>query len=190
EVALRRIGNADVQPLSADPALELVGSPLRDDEPMVNDDDGVAETVGLVQVLRRQKNGRPLRDEALDEVPEADAASRVEASGRLVEKENRWPRDERSAEIEAAPHPARVRLHDAVARFGELESLQELTRPLTCGVSAEVIEHADHLEVLETGQALVHRGVLAGHADPRPKRSGLREHVDARDTGAAVVGPQ
>src|SRR4029079_16930238 len=51
----------------------------------------------------------------------------------------------------------------------------------------EVIEPADHLEVFEAGQVLVHGRVLAGEPDVLPHLRGVANHVEARDACGAVV---
>src|SRR5205085_2115169 len=54
--------------------------------------------------------------------------------------------------------------------------------------AVEVVETADHLQVLEAGQVLIHRGILAGQSHTLPGPPRLAEHVDAGDPGAALVG--
>ena len=48
------------------------------------------------------------------------------------------------------------------------------------GLRAEVVEPPDHVEVLEPGEVLVHRGVLAGHADPAAQRLAVAGRRRAR----------
>ena len=54
----------------------------------------------------------------------------------------------------------------------------------------EVVQAADHVEVLEPGEVLVDGGVLAGHADLSARFGGIGEHVDPGDDGRAGVGAQ
>ena len=61
---------------------------LRDDPAVVHDRDAVAETLGLLHVVRRQQDGAPGGLEARDVLPELQAALRVEARRRLVEEEH------------------------------------------------------------------------------------------------------
>jgi hypothetical protein len=64
-------------------------------------------------------------------------------------------------------------------RVGEVERVQKLVGTSAGLRTAEVVEHAHHLEVFETGQVLVDRGVLSRNSDMRPQARGIREHVDA-----------
>jgi hypothetical protein len=96
----------DLQPLAPDLGLELVGSPFRDHQAVVDHGDAVGEPIGLVEVLRREQHGRPSRDERLDRLPEPDPAPDVQTGRRLVQKENRGTRDERGGKVEAPAHPA------------------------------------------------------------------------------------
>jgi hypothetical protein len=50
-----------------------------------------------------------------------------------------------------------------------------------------VVELADHLQVLEAGQVLVDRRVLAGEADLRAQRGRVALHVHAGDASGASV---
>jgi len=67
---------------------------------------------------------------------------------------------------------------------------EQVLGALAGGRAAEVIEPADHLEVLEAGQVLVDRRVLAGEADLGPQRGRVAYDVEAGDARAAPVGLQ
>ena len=54
--------------------------------------------------------------------------------------------------------------------------------------ASHVVELADHLEVLEAGQVLVDRRVLAGQADLGAQRRGVAHDVEPGDARAAPVG--
>ena len=116
----------------------------------------------------------------------ADPAARVEPGGRLVEEQHRRPGDERGGEVEPAAHAARVGLDQPVAGLGEVEALEQLGRALARRLAAEVVEPADHLQVLEPGQVLVDGGVLAGEPDLRAQLGGVGDHVEPGDPRAAA----
>ena len=155
---------------------------------MVDDRDPIGEAIRLVQVLSRQQHGRALGDAGLDHLPEAEPAARVEPGGRLVEEEHRRARDERRREIQAAAHAAGVGAHQAIAGLVEVEAVEQLACPLLSGIAAQVVEPADHLEVLEPGQPLVDRRVLAGEADLRAQLGRVLDHVEAGDARAPRAG--
>jgi hypothetical protein len=56
--------------------------------------------------------------------------------------------------------------------------------------SAEVVEPAHQLEVLEAGQVLVHRGVLARQANLLAHPFGVTDDVEAHDAGRTLVRRQ
>ena len=147
---------------------------------MVDDGDPVGEPVGLVQVLRRQQHGRPARDEPLDRVPEREPAARVEPRGRLVEEQHGRAGDQGGRQVEPAAHPAGVGPHEPAAGVREVELREQLPRAAARVAAAEVVEAADHLQVLEAGEVLVDRRVLAGEPDPLAEPRRLAEDVDAR----------
>ena len=117
----------------------------------------------------------PARDPFADDVPHAEAAARVEAGRRLVEEDDRRRHDEGAGEVEPSPHAARVRLRRAVGGVGEVEALQQVVRPArrACPL-AQVVEPADHLQVLVAGQVFVDGRVLPGHADDPAHLVGMR----------------
>ena len=176
--------------LAADARLELVGGAARDDLALVDDGDLARELVRLLEVLRRQEQRRALAHLRPDHVPHAEAAARVEARRRLVEEEQARPADQRRGEVEPAPHPAGVRLRDAVGSRLEVELRQQLVGPRPRRCAREVVQAAEHPEVLAAGQVLVDRRVLAGEPDRLPDRLRLAQHVEAGDPRAAGVRPE
>ncbi len=115
------------------------------------------------------------RDEPLDRSQSADAAADVETGRRLVEEEHGRPRDERGREVEPSPHSAGVRLARAGRRPPTGRTRSSSSRRARRGrPRAEVVEPPDHLEVLEAGQVLVDRRVLARKADVSRTRGASR----------------
>ena len=127
----------------------------------------------------------PWRDAALDRLPQAQPAARVEPGGRLVQEQHRRAEHERGGEVEPAAHAAGVGLRGPLGGLGEVEALQQLVRARARVRAGHVVELADHLEVLEAGQVLVDRGVLAGEPDLGAQRGGVARDVEARDARAS-----
>ena len=129
----RAVGLAerDLEARAADLRLELGGGAAGDDATVVDDDDAVGELVGLVEVLGGEQQRDAVGDELADDLPHPHPAGRVEAGGRLVEEEHRWPGDEAGGEVEAPAHAAGVALEDAAGGVGEIEVLEQLASPAT-----------------------------------------------------------
>src|SRR5690606_41919075 len=124
-----RVDRPDLQHLAADLRLQDGGRAVRDALPPVDDDDVVGELVGLLQVLRGEQHGDAVVGQAAHDVPQAVAAARVEAGGRLVQEEDLRTPDQARREVETAAHPARVGLGGAFGGGGELEPVEQLGRP-------------------------------------------------------------
>ena len=129
-----RVVKRDLEPLAADPVLELVGRTLGDHLTVVDHRDPVREAIGLIEVLGRQQHGRPLRHELLDHVPQREPAAGIEAGRGLVEEQDRRLGDERRGEVEPAAHPAGVGLDGTARRVDEVEALAAAPRraPARC----------------------------------------------------------
>jgi hypothetical protein len=125
-----------------------------------------------------------------DRLPHLGPAARVESGGRLVQEEDLRGQDQAGRQVESPAHPARIGADEPVGGIGEVEGGKELPRADTRLPSAEVVELADHLEVLEAGQVLVHGGVLAGEPDVLAHLGGIADHVEAGNPRGAIVGQQ
>ena len=185
----------DLDPLAADLRLELVGGAAGDDPAVVDDGDLVGELVGLLEVLGRQEQRVALAHLAADHVPEAEAATGVEPGGGLVEEEQARSPDEGRREVEPPPHAARVGLRDAVARVVERELHEQLVGAPARLRAGQLVEPAEHPEVLAPREVLVDRRVLAGEADQlahaparRARRRGLRRSRGRRPPSAGSRG--
>ena len=185
---LRRAAHRHLQPLPADLVLELVGGALGDDPPAVDDRDRVGEPVGLLEILRREQQRGALPDQLADDVPHAQPAARVEPGRRLVQEQHGGSGHQRPGQVQPAPHAPGIALHDPVGGVGEVEPLEQLAGALTARPARQVIEAPDHVEVLETGEQLIDRGVLPGQSDDPPQRGRVCQHVDAGHAGPAGVG--
>jgi hypothetical protein len=175
------------QQVAPDPRLELVGGALGDHPAAVDHRDVVGQPVRLLQVLGGEQQGGAVADQLADDVPEREAAARVQPGGRLVQEQHLGAADQAGAQVEAAAHPARVGLDRAVGGVGELEALQHLVGPPPGLGPWQVVEAADQVEVLPPGEVLVDGRVLAGQPDDRAQRLGVADDVEAGHPGRARV---
>ncbi len=130
----------------------------------------------------------PVLHQRLEDVPELVAGPRVQAGGGLVEEEHLRPGDEGRRQVEAAPHPARVGLDQAPAGVRQRELLQQLVGARLRDGAAEVVELADHDQVLAAREQRIDRRVLPGEAEQLARGLRLGQDVDPRHVGRAGVG--
>ena len=78
--------------------------------------------------------------------------------------------------------------YDAVGGVGEAEALEQLAPARLRGLATHAVEAADHDEVLEAGEVVVDRRVLAGEADAGAQRARVADDVEAGHAGCAGVG--
>src|SRR5437867_9326878 len=100
--------------VGGDQALDRVE---RQQRTLVDDAHPVAQTLGLLHVVRGVEDGPTLASQCLDVVEDRVARLRIDAHGGLVEQQQRRVVDHGHGEIQAPFHPARVG-GDAVARAG------------------------------------------------------------------------
>src|SRR5579862_3289570 len=118
----------------------------RDDPPVVDDGDPVAQPLGLVHVVRREDNRSPRCAKALDDVPHLAARLRVEARGRLIEKEQLGVTDERARHGQPLFLAAGERADACVDLLVELDDAHHVRDVVRVPVKA-----------LEQGETLTHR---------------------------------
>ena len=157
---------------------------------MVDDGDRVGQLVGLLEVLGRQQQRRAFAHEAADDVPHPEPAARVEPGRRLIHEQDPRSADQGASEVEPAAHATRIRLDDAIAGVGEVELLEELGGPLLGDARGELVEPAEHPQVLAPGEVLVDRGELAGQPDDLAELVGLFDDVEAGDRRVPRVRPE
>src|SRR5436305_8444309 len=105
-VALASDCKLDLEDLPAHAVLELVASPLGDNPPVIDDGDPIRELVGLLEILRRQQQRRPLAHEFANDPPNLVATARVKTGRGLVEKQNSGTREQARSEIKPPAHSA------------------------------------------------------------------------------------
>jgi hypothetical protein len=170
--------------------LELGRGAGLDHQAVVDHHDLVGEAIGLFEVLRGEQRGDTTVHELVDEIPHRVPAARIEASGGLVEEENRRLARETHGDVETPAHTAGIRLHHLIAGIGEVEAVEQLDSAQSSVAGRAMEESPDVLEVLLPREALVDRGVLAREADTRPRATRILHDVDAVDERLACVGLQ
>ena len=86
---------------------------------MVHDRHPVAELVGLLHVVRGQQDRLAVGVQLAEDLPQRDAALRVEAGGRLVEEQHLRPVHDRPRHHQALGHAARQRHHRRLRPVGQ-----------------------------------------------------------------------
>jgi hypothetical protein len=155
---------------------------------VVHDRDPVAEAVGLLHVVRGEHDRHAALVQRPDAVPQEEPGLGVEVVGRFVQEQHvrlvhQGPA-QHDALLQATGEPVQL----VLAPGGQAQLLQQpvgagLTLParhaVVGGVEREDLAHA---------QAAVEVGGLGDHADPLLRGDGVRDDVDARDSGAAARG--
>src|ERR1700674_5993606 len=110
---------------------------------MVNNRHSVAEAFRLFNVMRGHDNGFPVAAQLFDDVVNLPANLRIEAGGRLIEKQDFWFVDERHGESEALLLPAGKLVVKCVALFLETKAFEQLF-----GIAAPFIEAGEEAQRL------------------------------------------
>jgi hypothetical protein len=182
-----RAGRHQVDPLLADPGLQLGGAALRDDPAAVQDGDPTGQPVDLLQVLGGQEHRGAGRGQLGDQLPGLLPAAWVQTGGRLIQEDHLGFADQPGRHVELAAHPAGVAGHRPPAGLGQLEPVEQLLGPASGVHPVQSDQPADHHQVLPAGLAVVHGGVLAGQADPPADLVTLPDDVEPGHPGLAGV---
>ena len=186
-IALRRVAEADVEPLAADLPLELVRRALGDHEPW------------SITAMRSHRRSASSRYWVVRRTVVPSATSLPMSSQRPIRLRGRGRSSARRGRARAAERQARRR-DRAVCAYRRSTSSRRARRPppdrtrleqlarAFAGGAAQVVELPYHLEILEAGQVLVDGGVLARDADPCAQPRSIREDVDAVDPGGTPSG--
>ena len=94
--------------------------------PAADQRDLLAERLGLLEVVRREQDRRPLLVQAADVAPELVAQLDVDAGGRLVEDHEARLVQQRAGEQQPAAHPAGELRRAHVALGAQVEDVDHL----------------------------------------------------------------
>lgn len=98
-------------PVGARAGLELFGRSQREQLPVIDDREPVAELIGFFHVVRGQQDRLTLSVQFAEDLPEREAALRIQPGGRLVEEQGGRPVHDRPGDHETLRHPTRERRH-------------------------------------------------------------------------------
>src|SRR5450759_1501144 len=183
-----QIGKRDPNMWPPNRCLELLRCALSHDQTLIDDDDGVGQLIGLVQILRRQQHRGAARDQGANRRPHLTATDRIQPGGGLIEKEHLRFCDQAGGQVETAPHAARIFLHQPVPGVNKVELAKQVVCASARGRRSQVAEAADDVKVLLPGQELVHGCGLTRDSDPSSHLVGLAEDVESSDLGSPAVG--
>ena len=163
---------------------DLVDRAGRQHTPVGDVADAVA-ALGFVHVMGRDQHGEAARREPVDLVPELAPGLRVDASGRLVEKEEPRLVHDAGGEREALLPAARQLPSELMAARGEAEIGEGLRDRLPARL--EIVEAGDEEEILLDRQVLVEREPLRHVADLLLDAAALADDVIAEHGSLARV---
>ena len=165
-------------------AFSLGRRALGDDPPMVEDDEVLA---------RRSASSRYWVVSSTVVPPLTNRSMTPQRSLRLwgsrpvvgsSRKRTGGPRHQCGGQVEAPPHASGVGLEGAVGGVGQVELVEQVPWPRRRLRRREVVEPADHVQVLAPGEVLVDGGVLAGQTRSAPRTScGCSSDVVTRAPG-------
>ncbi len=152
---------------------------------MVHDRDPVAELVRLLHVVRGEEDGLSLGVQLVEDLPQRDAALRVETGGGLVEEEDGGSVHHRARDHQPLRHAPRQLEHLRRGAIGEPELLEQAGRFRLRVPGAHPEEASVEVEVLLHAERPVERVRLGNDPDRLLRQRRVRDHVDAAHDGAA-----
>ena len=156
---------------------------MRDEPPLPDDRDAVADALDLGEHVGREEDRPSVGLERIEDLVERALHQRIEALGRLVENRQLGIVLQRLDDADLLAHAARVIADQPLQRGRrQLQPLAQLAAPdgRTAGQLAEIVEQPF------SGQRVVERDAAGQVADPAPDRHGVADDVEAEH--AAVAG--
>jgi hypothetical protein len=169
-------------------ALELGRGAEREQAPVVDDRDPVAEPVGFLHVVRDQQDRLPGLVQLAHDLVQSDPALRVEPGRRLVEEQHGRAVHDRARDHQPLRHPAGECIDRLARDVREREPLEQRLG-LHGGIGGAHPEVAAVEEkVLADAEAAVEGVVLGDDADELACERGPRDDVGARHPRTPLAG--
>ena len=184
-------GDLEDDQVAGDLRLEVVGGVGGDDLAAVDDDDAVAQRVGLVEVVGGEEHRRPALAAQLGDVPpQVGPRLRVEAGGGLVEEDEGRVVDQPHRDVEPSLLAPRHVLGHPLPQALELQLVEELPAA-SYGVGLRhPVEHPVVHDLLARTGGGERRTGLRDVADRAAHLHGLLDDVVAVDRRGAGRGAQ
>jgi len=186
----RRAREADFEDvLAGNRGLQLKRGIERDEFPVINDRDAVAQFVGLVHVMGGDKNRQiALGFQPLEHFPNAHSRDGIEACRRLVEEENLRFVDEPAGDFEPAPHAAGKHFNRFIGPLFEVHRLEKSLDGSLPFFTRNAVKLGEDAHIFDGAQVEVGGHRLRNDAD-RAAHVVLRAHnVEAVDASRAGSG--
>src|SRR5881398_3683768 len=182
------LGGLRLEDLGRGGAVRLVDRPEEDRAPLVHDQQMVREDLRLVEVVRRQEDGRAFPRELPHHVPDGAPTERIEADRRLVQEQDLRVRHHRHRDDQPLAEAAGQVGRELVAVLPESEVLHDFLGPFAGLRPRLAADQAEVEDVIVGGEEHLRPGFLRHDRDVRPDRLRVREHVVTQDGGAAKRG--
>jgi len=121
-----------------------------------------------------------------DAVPEFPPGQRIDAGGRLVEKQDVGRVQQRCGQRQPLLEPEGQVVRHGIGQAAEFEPLQRAIDGARPGGAVQAIDAGEEAQVLPHRQFGIEREALRHVADPRARSGGCVQHVHAGDPGAAA----
>jgi hypothetical protein len=165
---------------------QFLGRPLRDDPPAVDDQHAVTERIGLLEVVRREEDGRAaIVAQAAHVLPHVRARLRIEPGGRLVEEQQAGLVDQAHRDVEPPPLTAGERLRPALPGIRQLELLEQRVGASRRDVGVDAVEQRLIDEFLADSGLGVGAPTLCDVTDAPTHLDRLGAQIVARDPSGA-----
>ena len=147
---------------------QIVDRRFRDQAPLVQDGDTVADAFDVGEDVGREEHRRGIT-QLPDHLQEIAAALRVQRRNRLVEDQQRRPADQGLADSQALAHAARVASDPATGGGREADPIEGLADASAEVDASQPEKTARQREQLAPGHPVVVPGILVEDADAPPE---------------------